>query len=279
MQAFHEHRPYNPDFPISISKSYNLTFMPHWHRDVELVYVCRGSLKMGINQESHILYGGDMAIVGSRDIHYFENLQKDTVLYLIIFHPEVVDYPGGWPAEKRFLSPFLVSSLVDEGAMDGHILASLRQSIQRIHQEQEEAKEGYPLFIKSRIYDICATLTRYFPSVPIDTRTEQNRLHNLKRMQAVLQYIDNHYTQRITLEEAASQANLSPFHFSRLFKNTLGMTFKKYVNRVRINHAEALLQNSDLTITDIAFECGFESIRTFNRVYKSIKGASPSEAR
>ncbi|MGI6706599.1 MAG: helix-turn-helix domain-containing protein [Clostridia bacterium] len=279
MQAFHEHRPYNPDFPISIARSYNLTFMPHWHRDVELVYVSRGSLKMGINQENYVLYGGDMAVAGSRDIHYFENLQKNTEVYLVIFHPEVIGHPAGWPAEKRFLSPFLVSSLVDKGAMDNQVLESLRQSIQRIYREQEEAKEGYSLFIKSRIYDICATLIRYFPSVSIDTRMEQSRLRNLKRIQAVLQYIDNHYTRRITLEEAASQENLSPFHFSRLFKSTLGMTFKKYVNRVRINHAEALLQNSDLSITDIAFECGFESIRTFNRVYRSIKGASPSETR
>jgi len=69
------------------------------------------------------------------------------------------------------------------------------------------------------------------------------------------------------------------FYFSRIFKDISGMNYKTYLNLVRFNKAEIMIKTSNKPITDIAFECGFTSIRTFNRVYKGIKGDIPSNGR
>lgn len=89
-------------------------------------------------------------------------------------------------------------------------------------------------------------------------------------------YIEKNYMNDITLKTVASQFNISYYYFSRIFSNTFNMTFKQYLDNIRINAAESLLQDKNIPITEIAYNCGFTSIRTFNRTYKRIKGHSPT---
>ncbi|MNV62684.1 Exoenzyme S synthesis regulatory protein ExsA [compost metagenome] len=83
----------------------------------------------------------------------------------------------------------------------------------------------------------------------------------------------------ITLADAARQANMSLFYFSRFFKSLSGMSYIAYLSNIRVNQAEQLLLTTDKSILDIALECGFTNIRTFNRVFKQIKQRTPSELR
>ena len=92
-------------------------------------------------------------------------------------------------------------------------------------------------------------------------------------------YINHHYQENITLEQVASISGFSKFHFTRIFKQCMDMTFYEYLNEKRITKAEELLYTTVLSITDIAMNSGFSSISAFNRTFKSIKGCSPSEYR
>lgn len=95
----------------------------------------------------------------------------------------------------------------------------------------------------------------------------------------MLQYIDGHYAENITLEDAAERMGFSKFHFSRLFKEYTSFTFCDYINFRRIKAAESLLANPSIPITEVAMTAGFPSIPTFNRLFKSVKGCTPSEFR
>lgn len=85
----------------------------------------------------------------------------------------------------------------------------------------------------------------------------------------------------ITIQEVADVAKYSTFYFTRYFKNATGMTFGRFLSSFRVKVAEKkYLLEEDLTVTDIAFKCGFNSIKTFNRVFfKIIKGCTPTEIR
>jgi AraC-like DNA-binding protein len=98
-------------------------------------------------------------------------------------------------------------------------------------------------------------------------------------MQEILEYLDVNYMHPITLADAARHANMSLFYFSRFFKSISGMSYIAYLNSIRVNQAERLLLSTDKSILDIALECGFSNIRTFNRVFKQVKLRTPSELR
>ena len=94
-----------------------------------------------------------------------------------------------------------------------------------------------------------------------------------------LEYIDNHFTEELSLGDIAANTGFSKFHFSRLFKQYTNYNFSDYLCFRRIKEAETLLARPDVSITDVAISSGFSSISTFNRLFKQQKGCSPSEYR
>ena len=88
-------------------------------------------------------------------------------------------------------------------------------------------------------------------------------------------YVRDHLGDRITLEEVAAHAGLSPHHFSRLFRSATGLTLTDYINRSRIESARQLLLKADARVSEIAFEVGYQSLSQFNRSFLRITGRSP----
>lgn len=94
----------------------------------------------------------------------------------------------------------------------------------------------------------------------------------------ILSYISIHYTEDISLSTAANALHINMNYLSRYFHKNIAMNFTDFVNHYRVSHAQALLAK-DLDIADISYECGFQSIRTFNRVFKEITGQTPRDYR
>jgi two-component system, response regulator YesN len=94
-----------------------------------------------------------------------------------------------------------------------------------------------------------------------------------------LHYINSHYTEKITLEEAAEHAGLSPAYFSKIFKEEMNCSFTHYINRIRVDHAKTLLRTTPCTLVEIAGLVGFEDQSYFSRVFKNIAGISPGRYR
>jgi AraC-like DNA-binding protein/ligand-binding sensor protein len=92
-------------------------------------------------------------------------------------------------------------------------------------------------------------------------------------------YIRDHFSERISLDEAAQAVNSSTRHFCKVFKEATGITFTDYLARVRVEEAQNLLQNPHLRVSEIAFETGFESISQFNRSFKRVTGKTPTQFR
>jgi AraC-like DNA-binding protein len=102
-------------------------------------------------------------------------------------------------------------------------------------------------------------------------------LKKLEMLDNIFKYIENNYREQINLSEVAKAASFSMYHFTRFFKDATGMTFWQYLNNYRISKAVNYLMNTSDSISDIAYNSGFNSIKTFNRVFKQAKGYSPSQ--
>lgn len=127
----------------------------------------------------------------------------------------------------------------------------------------------FVLFGRNRL-----TNNELFPSGRIYKQKEY-----IQKFNNVLEYIDSHYAEDLTLEDVASYSGFSKYHFTRLFKLYTNTTFYECLSIKRIKAAEQLLSEPDLSITEIALQVGFSSISTFNRVFRQHKNCTPSEYR
>lgn len=278
MKAFHENRTYHSTFPFTVILSDNIDFLAHWHNDLELVYVFEGAIRMGINSETRVLEAGDIAICSSGDIHYYDSKDSTSKIMMVIFNPSLIGFPGGWPLKVKLTSPFIVKSLVtkvDEVAINNRLSAIMQELMREYNQKLEHHEQ----IIIGLLHELSGLILRHIPLDKINPQKDKRRITNMKIMQEVLEYLDDNYMHAITLADAAHQANMSLFYFSRFFKSISGKSYIAYLSNIRINQAEQLLLTTDKTILDIALECGFTNIRTFNRVFKQIKQRTPSELR
>ncbi len=283
MRAFHEHLEFDSNFPIKANKGRGFNFRAHWHAEVELVYVCDGQFRIGINSEVKILNSGDIAICNSGDIHYYDSAALNSTVIIIIFKPDLVDSHSHeyWPNTICFESPFITHTQIENITSYSNLTGKIKDIFYSCFEESQNKKEFSNLFIKSKLIEFCAISSRYFssPLININNTNKNHRLSNLYRMQEALDYLEHNYMNDINLSKLANNLNLSTFHFSRIFKSIYGMNFRPFLNTIRVEKAVNLIINTDMPITDIALECGFGSIRSFNRAFKDINGKVPSDLR
>ncbi|WP_410767894.1 helix-turn-helix domain-containing protein [Fontibacillus sp. BL9] len=271
MKSFYQNWKLDQDLPMVVHHSKDLTFYPHFHAEVEFIYVESGSIFVGVNEDKRLLQQGDMAIFCSNDIHYFDSRDRSSEMIIVIFHPELIGKAVSWPGDFAFESPFITGELPE--------LQPIKSLLNRILQEKSDAKTGHRLFIQACLLELCGLLQRHLP-VHATERGSQARIASKRaRIQQILSFIEEHYQDDLSVDVMCGQFGMEPSYFCRTFKKAIGMNFKTYLNSIRVLNAMRKLADSDASITEIALECGFGSIRTFNRVYRELQGASPSDLR
>ncbi len=117
---------------------------------------------------------------------------------------------------------------------------------------------------------------RTLSSVGFDNHYEYS---NSRRIASVFEYMNEHYSEPITLADMAAHASMHEASFSRFVKKSTGKTFIDSLNEIRLGHATRLLIDTNQTIAEIAYSCGFNNISNFNRIFKRKKNCTPKEFR
>jgi AraC-like DNA-binding protein/quercetin dioxygenase-like cupin family protein len=280
MEAWFEKNVLEPDFPFRLFINEGYTSVPHhWHDEIEIIYMVEGGVRVGVNNNIYNLLEGDIFIIGSGDIHYFLPEYNKSSRVVIQFNLSIFDNIASGIEERQRLRPLFHRSKRLSSFWGKEVKDDVEKQIKELIREYNEKKEGYKLALKARLYDLVVLLLR---KVPIETLTfeeDSKQRDVLRRLENVFEFVENNYISDITLEDAAKEAGFSVYHFSRFFKQNAGMTFGQYLNNFRITKAEWFLINDDDNITEIAFKSGFNSVKTFNRVFKEIKKCSPTEYR
>ncbi len=151
--------------------------------------------------------------------------------------------------------------------------------IRRIVDEHEKRDIGYELSIKAYLNRILVQLIhshlQAMPS-PMDSKSRKNEMD---RLSDIFKYIEENYTKDISGSDLARMANISLYHFSRLFKKITSMTITEYINSVRIRHAAEILYCTGKNVTEAALATGFNDTNYFARQFKRYMGVSPSRFR
>ena len=145
--------------------------------------------------------------------------------------------------------------------------------MQESYDEYAEKDICYKLPIRANIYHMMTALLRYY----CGSKDELDRMiyHNVLRLRPVIAYIDEHFKEKIYIEELSDMINVSPDYFTKMFKESIGKTPIDYINGMRINYAMELLCSTDIPMSDIADSIGFCNPNYFHKIFKQYMVTSP----
>ena len=238
----------------------------HLHKQAELIYVHAGELSVFLQGEEYLLHTGELALVFPNVIHGYLHF-ADNRSQLLICGSEMAGDFAGKLHRYTCVRPILRAEEVHRDVV--HCLRALDEG----SFQSDGARRLDPALAKGYISLIIG---RVLERMMLEKAPPNNAEPAISRM---LSYIEEHYTESITITQVASAIGANRQHLSRLFSQKLHIGFNDYVNSLRVELARRLLLNPDLTVLDVAFESGFDSQRTFNRAYKAIYGEPPSSFR
>lgn len=132
--------------------------------------------------------------------------------------------------------------------------------------------------VYAKLIEIFVRIGReYSPTTRLFHVNNSKKKEYTEKFVSICEYINEHCTENMSLDDAAQMAGFSKYHFSRLFKCFTNVSYYKYVNQKRIAHAENLLIDPALTVTEVALQSGFDSLSAFIRMFKIVKGVTPTE--
>lgn len=230
--------------------------LPHWHTDCELLFVESGEIAVFCGDSEYSLKQGETFFIDGGSIHYMHAKTPQTVLIVIIFGCSIVE---SVMRNKTFVCPELTKK---------YDIPSLYNVI------KTELAQKLPCYTEMLSAKICELTVDMIRNEEIRDKKKVNSTSQLLRQ--LLDKIDEDYD-TVSFEEAARFMSLEQAYFSRYFKKYVGMSFSDYLGYVKTDNAIRLLQQGNMTATNIALQCGFDSIRTFNRTFKKLTGYTPKE--
>jgi AraC-like DNA-binding protein len=247
---------------------------PHLHRSIEFVFVTKGELAIGVGQNLYQMNEGDFALVFPETVHHYQVFAEgiNTACYILAspgfapaFQSELLNLCPKEPViPKEMLHPdikFAINAICEEFASGKE-----KQSLDELSKQQNALAGAYINILLSRSLS-------YLSMVPKKEIGAEDLIYK------TVSYISANFANDISLTSMAHDLGVSQYTLSRVFSKTFHRNFNQYVNEGRLDYAQTLLRYTDKQITEICYEAGFESQRTFNRSFVMKYHMSPREYR
>lgn len=239
----------------------------HWHNAVEIIMPLTNGFEAVCGGKDYKLSERDILIIPAGTLHTLK-AQSGRRLIFLCDNNSLIGNPALSELYSVLSEPMLINSSYDK-----EFLRSMNNILEEIYVLYSNFSDVTEVYIYIKLVTLLARVKEYQLS---EIKYDDGGKY-ADKFRLILKYIEQNYANDITLEELASIAGYSTYHFSRIFKKYSSTTFINFLNRRRIKEAELLLLESGSSITDVAMQVGFASLTTFNRVFKSINGCTPSE--
>lgn len=250
----------------------------HNHNFFELAYITGGSCLHTLNDESNIISVGDYFIIDYGSIHSYTE-SKDLTLINCLFLPEIIDdtLKGCCSFEElmhgcllRYYKVYLGKTPVNRifHDTDGRVL----QLLNGLMKEYQEKQVGYSEIYRCRLQEILILTMRNV--LDNNSSTTNNTI-----VLEAIQYINSNYRSQKVLDEFCKKYHFTPQYISRRFKQETGLTIRDYQQKVRMEKCCELLAGSDMSVSDIAQQVGYNDIKFFNELFKRMLKMTPREYR
>jgi AraC-like DNA-binding protein len=279
-------------FTIPVAKDHSVIiqdeklpyFYPHLHRhkETQITWIVSGEGTLIIGNYMQPFTAGDVYIIGANQAHIFKNdpvyFQKDSQLYVkaitIFFSQEGFFQPILNLPELNEVKKFMQNT---DFGLKAPVEASFLISEEILKMQKE--KEGFRIATFIKLLQTFAGIKDWKVLASFSTESTFTDSEGM-RMNNIYQFTMNNYVENIKLQQVADIAFLTPQAFCRYFKKHTGKTYIDFLNEIRINEAcKKIFAGTYDSIASVAYDSGFKSAVSFNRVFKKIIGKSPLQYR
>ena len=247
----------------------------HYHPEIELTWVTESSGQRIIGDSVESFTPGDLILIGSQVPHQYRNWSQGRACSRVIqFRSDLfgADFFNSVEFQK-------MDALLNESNRGLSFSPTTTKAVQSQIEQLFELPAGPEQAL--RLIEILHTLSIDAKRKPLASPSYSASVTTRKidRLQRVLNYLESHWREPITLQQVSDTAALHPQSVSRFFQQHLGMSYQSYLVQLRLSHAARELIETEHTITTIAFDCGFNNLGNFNRLFKANYGKTPSAFR
>lgn len=241
----------SPDY-LKIESGINFSYPPHLHQCFELIILLSGKMQVTVDAQVFELNKNEALIVFPNQIHSLHSIKSEHIL--CIFAPDLVrEYAAGLsgkvPQDNSFIpDPYFVEALC------------------------KLSPDSTTTYKKGILYSLCAQFDQ-------NKSYEIRQTDNDKLLNKIFAFVEESYLADCSLKKLAEKTGYDYAYLSRIFRKIVGISYNSYVNHCRLNHACYLMVNTDFPIIQCALESGYDSVRSFNRNFKTYFGVTPTEYR
>jgi len=268
---------YRPDTYLRLYDNTDFEEYPmHWHTCMEVIMPVQGTytLRCGKDTEFFTLQEQDILLILPGVLHNLSACRGERYILQ-------AELSRALPLKSlEAASTMLAPAVRVTPDTDPDIYPRLRELMDTIIREYSESAPMYEAAVYGHFLEMIVLLARSrsrLQTPPGASSTKQKEY--LDKFIDICAYINEHCAEDLTLDMVAERAGFSKYHFTRLFRQFTDMSFYKYLNQKRIERAELLLGNPSLSVTEISLASGFTSLSSFIRMFKIIKGCTPSQFR
>lgn len=252
------------------------TFGPHQHIRIEINYVKKGSCIIRLDEHESIGFNeNEMMIIASDVHHFFEVGAEGCTLMQLEFLPEVFSrfdlYHNGTGGSENNNQSTATTIFSDENKLI-KIVNNVRivRAVQRIVNELNSKHTHYKYLVMMYYAELLVLINRHMEEVYLP-------ICNNEAMKKAIAYIRLNYQSDISIADVAKKTGVGSRYLRKLFAQHLNISPLDYLNQVRVNKAIELLRNTDMSVKEVCFNCGFKSPQYFSRKFKQQVGMSPRE--
>lgn len=245
---------------------YNMIY--HWHTECEIIHIISGCFALSLDGEQIKLYKGDCAFVSPGVLH--GGVPSDCEYECLVFDAGILVKAGGICAKS--INPILehnrkITTFFDNKSTFSKLCTEIMETMRQRDEFYEFSVLGQMLLLFGEVFKS----SEYSDNQTIN----HTRIKKLRMFKSALSYIEEHYSEDLTLEMIAQVCDLNSNYFCRSFKELTGKTPMEYLNYYRIESACELIASSDMPLIDIALSCGYNDYSYFIKVFKKYKGITP----
>lgn len=268
-----EYMDYIDGLPIDIGL-YNIKEYPiHWKDSLRILFVLKGSLEVTIETETYTLEDRELEIINVDEI---SSLKSDEDNLVLVFEMEQAYFDRYYDGIK---DTYFYANTRDYKVQEDEIYFELRRLISMITYEIYAEIDDYKDIIETEMVDLIFLLLNEFHYLFYEEESLRYDKDELARYSRIIQYLNENYMYKVSLQELANSEYLSSQYLSYKIKDTFGHSFNDFLNKVRIEESRKLLLDTDKNISEISDEVGFSHSRYYNKHFETKYGLSPMDYR
>lgn len=243
----------------------------HWHGEFEIIRIIEGSLRITLNNRELDVVAGEVIFVNSETVH--GAIPDGCVYECIVFARELL------LVDDKICGNFISDLLDFVVVINDHLKQTDGEIIDKVNNLfQIMNRNGCYFEVVGALYGVLGIIIRDKLFKYASGLDEGNTVGNAK-LKKVLSYIRKSYDRQISLEQMAEVVAMSPKYFCHFFKEMTKKSAISYLNTYRVERAAKKLITTDISVTDIAYSCGFNDLSYFIKTFKKIKGITPNNFR